>query len=169
MEENQNMIDALWTNYEVLNDQIQFSDAKAGAILAAQGILIGFLIPGIQETPTEFWSEHPLSLVFQIVGLAMNFITAFYCLWCLSPTLKVKNATSLIFFMKAAEFDHPHAYADALEKAFDDERGSLEQIAAQLWASSRVAAKKYKLMAWATRFFMIGSVASIIGAILGLL
>ena len=144
-------IETLWKTYNVINEWIRFSDTKAGAILAANGIIASIVLPKLSDHKV-FLNNHPTLLILLMMGITTAFISIILSIICLNPTLKIGTKTnSVIFFANIAENFQTH---DEYEKnALDvliDEKHAAAQIAQQVWANSKVALKKYKAVVWAT-------------------
>jgi len=143
-------IETLWKTYNVINEWIRFSDTKAGAILATNGVITSIVLPKLSDY-TIFLNDHLVLLILLILGIITTFISIISSIICLSPTLKIGTKTnSVIFFANIAE--NFETYNDYEKNALDvltDEKHAATQIAQQVWANSKVAMKKYKAVAWA--------------------
>lgn len=144
-------IETLWKTYNVINEWIRFSDTKAGAILAANGVIASIVLSKLSED-NVFLNNHPIFLIPLILGIITTFISIISSIICLNPTLKIGTKTnSVIFFANIAE--NFEIYSDYEKNALDvltDEKHAAAQISQQVWANSKVALKKYKAVAWAT-------------------
>lgn len=144
-------IETLWKTYNVINEWIRFSDTKAGAILAANGVIASIVLsklPGYKV----FLNDHLMLLILLILGIITTFISIISSIICLNPTLKIGSKTnSVIFFANIAEnFETYNEYEKNALDVLTDEKHAAAQIAQQVWANSKVALKKYKAVAWAT-------------------
>ena len=160
-------IETLWKSYSIINEWIRFSDTKAGAILAINGVIASIVLSKLANG-NNFLDVHQIFPVLLILGTITTFISTIFSIYCLSPTLKVGDINnSLIFFANIAErFGSHYDYEKIAQDVLADEKQAATQIAQQVWANSKVAWKKYKAVAWATYFLgltiLIG-ILSIIG------
>ena len=144
-------IETLWKTYNVINEWIRFSDTKAGAILAANGVIASIILSKLPDHQV-FLNEHLTLLILLMLGITTTFISIILSIICLNPTLKIGTKTnSVIFFANIAE--NFQTYDEYEKNALDvliDEKHAATQIAQQVWANSKVALKKYKAVVWAT-------------------
>ena len=162
-------IETMWKTYNTINEWIRFSDTKAGAILAANGVIVTIVLSKLTGSK-DFIYSCPIFLILLIIGILASFISIILSIVCLTPTLKVGKATSsLIFFANIAEeFKSPNDYEKAALNALTIDEQSMSQITQQVWVNSKVAWKKYKAVTWATYFLDLTILIGIIG-ILGFL
>ena len=162
-------IETLWKTYSIINEWIRFSDTKAGAILAANGVIASIVLSKLANGK-NLLDVHPIFPILLIIGIITTFISIILCIICLSPTLKVGDKTnSVIFFANIAERFETHCdYEKIAQDVLADEKQAATQIAQQVWANSKVAWKKYKAVAWATYFLELTILIGIL-SILGIL
>jgi len=144
-------IETLWKTYNVINEWIRFSDTKAGAILAANGVIASIVLSKLAESKV-FLDNNTIFFYPLIIGIILTCISIVSAIICITPTLKIgTKSNSVIFFANIAE--NFETYNEYEKKALDvliDEKHAAAQIAQQVWANSKVALKKYKAVAWAT-------------------
>ena len=150
----------LWKIYDAIGESIRFFDAKAGVILAANGVLIGAAVTALQGN-RNFVLEHPAFLTFAALALVSLAGSAICCLLCISPSLvtyhpRLKKAESPIFFAHIANLAGPEDYEKAVLEKLTDERKALWQMSEQVWANARVASRKAKLIPFAVFFLGAG-------------
>jgi len=143
-----NTIETAWQIYATVNEWIRFSDTKAGAILAADGVIAAVAFSLLPEpVPAAY-----LPLI--VSGAVSGVLSVYFSILCLNPALRFGEPNSLIFFAHIAQrYQGPNEYAEALVGVFSEEEAAAAQIAAQIWVNSRVALKKYRAVTWATRSF----------------
>jgi hypothetical protein len=152
--------EALWKVYVELNEWVRFADAKAGAILAADMVIVS-LLPGAlfsKEFRPFATTGSTLAAVAAILGCLGLLASAVLCLWCIKPRIKSRPAgpASLIFFSHIAE---GHDDADAFARAardFDDPEKAYLQISRQVWANAWVADRKHDAVRRAVYGLMFG-------------
>ncbi len=72
-------LESIWKTYEMVNDWIRFSDAKAGAILTADGVLVGIflaLLPHFFSLSTRKF--HTCSSLIAWNTFGMSFCVLFF-------------------------------------------------------------------------------------------
>lgn len=144
----------LWNTYNAIVNWIQFSDAKAGAILATNGVVLGLAFSNFGFLQPILAKSVVFQLLFLIGGVAL-YLSLLLCVVCLMPTLAVGEPSSIVFFAHVAkESKKATDYRDAVNKVFIDSK-ELDQIADQVWAISTVAWKKYRAVGWAIRAFAV--------------
>lgn len=159
----------MWKNFNTINEWIRFSDTKAGAIVAANGVIATIVLSKLAESK-NFFDSYPIFLVLLVIGILTTFISIILSIICLTPTLKIgRTSSSLIFFASIAEkFDSYDAYEEASLNALTVDEQVFSQITHQVWANSKVAWKKYKAVTWATYFLIITILIGLV-SILGIL
>lgn len=134
--------ETLWRVYDTINEWIRFSDTKAGAVLAVNGVIVATFFTDIGGFK-DYLCNHPLLVYPLILGILTELASIYFALCCLSPTLKTNDPTSLIYFAQIAQaFETPQDFEEKATAAFDDGTQSTTQIAQQVWANSHVAWKK---------------------------
>lgn len=157
-------IETMWKNYNTINEWIRFSDTKAGAIIAANGVIATIVFSKLAEAK-GFFESTTIFLILLIIGILASFFSIILSLVCLTPTLKIgKTKSSLIFFANIAEkFTSSNDYEKATLNALKNDEQAFSQISQQVWANSKVAWKKYKIVTWATYFLELTILIGIIG------
>ncbi|BCM90134.1 hypothetical protein IAD21_01985 [Abditibacteriota bacterium] len=140
----------LWKTYEAINEWIRFADAKAGALLTINGVLIGAAISKI-DNKQKF---HPdqlfywIALVLAVVCGAYLVASAKDSLLCIKPILKDKPGAfpppkpSTIYFEHIAQNPTLNDFHKAV-LAVKGDKLAFEEIAAQVYAVSEVARQKH--------------------------
>ena len=88
-------IEALWKTYNSINEWIRFSDTKAGAILAANGVIASIVLSKLTKS-NVFLDGHPIFLFPLIIGIILTCISIISCLICITPTLKIGNKSNSV-------------------------------------------------------------------------
>lgn len=144
----------LWKVLDSISEWIRFADAKAGATLAAQGLLASLLIPSLIGNKRIIFAS-PVLLI--LVGVCFAFAIASFllCMRCITPRTKVKKSESVIFFSDiASSYPSPQTYRNALERLDKNESAVGEQLANQVWENSTIAVNKFQNSTWALRCFL---------------
>ncbi len=145
-------LDTLWKIYENVQGLIRHSDAKAGAILVADGAIATILlsnVPVLAATCAHSAIVHLLILA----GAALLFLSAILAGVSIIPAVDVGDPASLIYFNHIAHFYPTYdAYAQAVKEALDRDTIG-DDLANQIWIISKVAQKKYRHVAWSIGCF----------------
>jgi Family of unknown function (DUF5706) len=139
-----------WKIFDVINARIEHADVKAGAILAACGVISAALIaittrPGGRDT---------LLQVFAAASGAFVLMAATFSCGTLWPRrLRRKIPESILYFDHIARRSPaaPEEYEDELRTILADQEAITREIIRQIWATSRVAARKYDFLDHAVR------------------
>jgi|WetSurMetagenome_2_1015567.scaffolds.fasta_scaffold76613_2 hypothetical protein len=150
-----NTQESMWKIYDTLNEWIRFSDAKAGVILATNGIIAGAILSDPAGLKA-FLYKNPVFFIPLILAVLMACISIYFSLRCLNPTLKIGKPDSLIFFGHIAlNFETAEEYQSVAKKIFLDDDLAESQIAEQIWANSKISQRKFEAVTWATRFLAV--------------
>ncbi len=141
-----------WKTYNVINEWIRFSDAKAGAILAANGAIVTIAIDSASQI-NALLSESFIFWIFFLIGVSSLFLSTFFSLRCLTPKLKVGSSESIIFFGHIAN-SSLRDYRINVKEVFGKEV-ELNHLCDQIWANSKVAWGKYEFVALTIKCFSI--------------
>ncbi len=138
----------LWKTYTVINEWIRFADAKAGALLAVNGVLIGAALGKI-DGKQQFHPDQRLywiALVLAVLCAIFLIVSAACSLWCINPILKLKNQDSAkkstIYFEHIASAETQKEFYGRI-LAVKGEQKAFEEIADQVLAVSKVAKTKH--------------------------
>ncbi len=158
-------LDNLWKTYGIINEWIKFSDAKAGAVLALNGVIIGLIYSNLQNNPGDF-TKHPIIFTSLMLGILVGCISIYFCLRCLNPTLKLGEPNSLIFFSHISQkFKKYEDYVNAANNAFNDEKNLQDDLSQQIWVNSKVAHNKYVAVTWAIRLLSLTLLIDILSSV----
>ena len=132
-----------WKSLHQTTDLIKVADTKAGAILAADGVLGGALLRTL-PAPND-WSAKWLYVTLLLGGLGLVILSAVSALSVFAPRLSTDRSRSLLYFANIARRystseDFATAYRDLLE---DGEQLQLS-LTEQVWATSRIARRKFR-------------------------
>jgi len=163
-------IESLWNTYEMINKWIRFSDTKATAILAVNGVIAGFYFSNV-DILKEILLRSPLALTPLFVALGFIIISTWFSVSCIRPRLKIDVKPSLIFF---SDVSNNYSTAENYEKDMKAMLANKEEIGTQLsrqvWANSKIAQCKYDSITCAIIFLVLtlfASIAFIITAVWG--
>jgi hypothetical protein len=133
--------DNLWKTYVAINELIRFADTKATTILAVNGVIAGFYFSNISSIQ-QILQQKRVALVPLLTAAGFILISSGFSACCIVPRLKMNKSRCLILFCDIAKFESAEAYEKAVEEEMTD--GKVEKdLSDQIWANSRIAAKKY--------------------------
>jgi hypothetical protein len=151
----------IWKIYETVNEWIRFSDSKAGAVLAANGVIIGLLAPSAIKFKQLILSDTFLTNI-SIACLTSLLVSVVLSLVSLTPTLKIIQPKTHIYFGHIAEsFPDASSYQKELSDNPKVTTSLSAQIAGQIWANSKIALWKYRLTKWAILSLGLAIISSI--------
>ncbi len=137
----------LWRTLQSINEWTRFADAKAGAILTADGVL-GTLAASIVKEHWTDLSKHGFFRPLALVGGFFLMASAMVCVKCLYPKTRVTGETRSLLYFHHIAIDDLNKYLESTEALCDDEKANRE-VAKQVWANAKVAREKHREVAWA--------------------
>jgi len=163
------MIDALnmrnmkndldWIVFSQVNEWIKFADMKATALLAIGGVLGGLLV---SSAPVS--SSHGVRQILFIAAVISVVLSTLMSLFALLPRLgRSTELTSLIYFDHVARrfAGDRDRFVVAFAAAVEDAAAMRAEIAAQIWANSVVAQRKFRGLTYAT--WLVGAAMVLAG------
>lgn len=154
--------DSQWRIYGLINEWIRFADPKAGALLAANALMLVSAV-GAFKDHKAFFNSHMLVSVLGVVGLVGLIASAYCCLVSIFPRTRAAGGKSLIFFDHIAGNASPGEYSRAADALGHEDRAFAE-ISEQVWQNARIAADKHEWIARAILAFIFGlSVSLVVG------
>jgi len=147
-------LEPLWKIYESINGWIRFSDTKAVAILGINGVIASFIFSNLSSIKLIL-EVYNFLVILLMVGIVSFGLSIYFSFQCLSPTLKVDESTSNIYFGNIAEnYEDSGTYRKTLRKTILSEEGFFNELTSQIWVNSNIANIKYFNVQWCTRFFI---------------
>lgn len=134
--------EAAWKIFDVATARIEHADAKAGALLAAAGVL-GAVLMSIADDP-RYWAFGAITA--SVASAIFVFGTVACCCAALWPRRGRRAGSSSLLY-----FDHiargyrrdQEAYVRDLARTISDPQVLSQAISEQIWTTSMIAAKKY--------------------------
>ena len=143
-------IETLWNIYDSINSMIKFSDTKATAILAINGVVLTIIFSNISKFLPLI--ADPLYRNFVIVSVTVGTLTGIVSIICSISCLIPKTnfykdkkdyKTSTIFFGDIAKKENPGSYSQFIKEVLSKE-GQLENdILQSIWINSKISANKF--------------------------
>ena len=161
--------ESLWRVYTSTNEWIRFSDAKAGIVLATEGVVVGVVYSNISSL-RDIVVHHPAFFYFLLACSISGAVSFYFSVRCLLPTVSVGDLTSVLFFGQIARhYKDPSSYENAAKDLLSDSSHIRAQLSQQVWANSKIAAKKFALVNRAISYFAITMLLGLIGVIVVIL
>ena len=163
------MIEDAWRLLNSTNEWVRFADGKAGGALAGAGVLAGALATaGLSD---KFDTAPNAAVWFGMLAGVAALVAAALSVYALLPTLRVGEPVSLIYFEHVARRYRADTdgHAEAVKELLSDEDRYFKEVAAQVWANSVVARRKFLASAWALTALGVGVLLGGIAALITLI
>ena len=138
--------DHAWKALGLVNDWIKHAETKAGATLAATGVIGGVLYNLVKDVHSPGWYFNTLA---SLCGISV-FVTGILAALALWPRLRSReDPTSALYFNHIARaHSSPATYQETLRLLTSNSDELIKEIAGQVWANAGVAHRKYH---WSSR------------------
>jgi hypothetical protein len=147
-------LEIMWKTHDTIGELIKFSDTKAGAILAINGVVLTIVFSEAIDS-SNFIIKNKIVLSSLVLGFISGFISMGFSVLSLNPSLTSPQSSSLMYFGNIAEnYDNYARYKIAVIAAISDDMAVMDQISEQVWIISKIALNKYRAVIWAIRFFI---------------
>jgi hypothetical protein len=146
----------IWQIYDNISELIRFSDTKAVAILASDGVVAGLYFSNTAAIQNILTSRQYVLLPLTI-SLILLLISGYYSAACLFPRIKSESKCNLIFFSDiVSSYNNPNAYEEAIKKACQEPNCETiqRQLLHQIWQISQIAQCKYSAVKQSVPFFV---------------
>jgi hypothetical protein len=154
--------DNLWRTLEFVSEWVKFADAKAGAILAADGVLLALLIGQLDDS-----RRSAVALAVLRCAIACAVSSGILAVWAVVPRVHSSGSDSLIHYGRISKFASFENYRDTVTAAHAAGDEIPTALMLHIWTLSRVARHKYRLISWAVR--LLAAAIGVGVLILGLL
>lgn len=149
MEENsEGTREDLWRTLQAVSDWVKFADAKAGATLAVDGVILALLAGHLRGFPRPEFS----TIVALFCAIALAAFSGLLAVWAVMPRLRRLGADSMMHYGTIANFEDVDTYCAAAIATLTNPDKFAKTITSHIWTISRVAAHKYHLIIWSIRF-----------------
>jgi hypothetical protein len=137
-------VDNGWKSLSHVNEWIRFADVKAGAALAATGVLGGLLVKQIPSI--DDFQSHPVYTSLLALAIACDGMAALIATRILAPRLRTGEPRSLLYFDHIARryAKRSKEFTETFVDLTSKEDRLAFQIAEQIWANSTVARRKFR-------------------------
>jgi hypothetical protein len=141
-------LEFVWRAFTNLNDWVRFSDTKAAAVLAADGVIVASIATLLAGSHTSVF-QRPLAIIWLAAIVIAAFYSAVNALTSISPRLKTsEESSSLVFYMDIDRgYPSSAAFTKTLREALANPDRAVTEIGQQVWANSKVASLKYRFVA----------------------
>ena len=160
-----------WKQLQHVHEAVRYADAKAGLILTLNGVLVGLVVIRLQAS--GFFAGHPVTAPALVAAVGLLAVSVACDIAAVMPRqVTAGGRGSLLHYERiGAEFaGRPDDYIDEFVKLSADTGLLQQEIAAQVWANSVLARRKYRCVQWGLRFLAAAlgvSVFAAIAAVLG--
>jgi hypothetical protein len=145
------VIEILWNNYILTHDLIKFSDTKAAAILAADGVIALIIFANISNIKDYIVNDNTIQLLF-IIGTISYCGSFFFAVLSIIPITQIDKENSILFFGHIAKnFKSSQDYENNAIKKLGEDNALISEICQEIWIDSLIAQKKYALVSWSLR------------------
>lgn len=146
--------DYLWHTLEATQEQIRFSDTKAGAIAVVNGTIFTISL-GAADGLSALITRQPWMIWPVMVCSVLLIFSTYFALRCLMPRIRFPKKGNLpashIFFQDVAEkFESAAEYERSVVAMLEHPSAARTEVTGQIWANSRIAAAKYRNVRQAT-------------------
>lgn len=157
-------IENLWKIYENTSELIRSADTKATALLAVNGVVVGFYVSSISLL-RDILAKSPLAFLLLVPALIFLIFSMYFSVNCVFPRLKTNgglNLTNVIFFQEVTKsFHNAEGYKKAIEQAFKDDKILQANLSEEIWIISSIANNKYQSVRRAVYSFLFALFAGI--------
>lgn len=162
------VLEGLWKAYQANAEWIRATDTKAGAVLAAAGVLVGVVASAVKDNRADIL-RNPVLGNCVVLGTTLLVLSVVYGVNCISPTLGFRRKRglarsvtefqdakeSVIYFEHVASLERPDDYALIAGEVFTHPEKAQAQVAQQVWALARVCSEKNRQVAWSIRLLAL--------------
>ncbi len=155
-----------WKQLQHVHEAVRYADAKAGIILTLNGVLVGVVVIRVQTN--GFFDDHPVTAPALVVAMGLLAVSVAWDIAAVMPRqVAAGGRGTLLHYQRigARYADRPDDYIDEFLKLFSDTDRLQEEIAAQVWANSVLARRKYLCVRWGLRFLAAALAVSVFAAI----
>jgi hypothetical protein len=154
--------DDLWRTLAVVSEWIRVADAKAGACLAVDGVMLALFAARLRGSP----GPSVLATVTLSTATSMAALSALVAVWTVLPRARRLGAMSLVHYGTIAGFESADQYYVAASTALTDVDDFDRNLTQHIWTMSRAAAHKYLLVGWTIRLLVTAVTIGILALLL---
>jgi hypothetical protein len=136
----------LWRTLQQVAEWIRFADAKAGAVVAADGVMIAFYAGRLDKPGVGLPAKLALSGALLIAALS-----ALFAVMTVAPRARRVGATSALHYDVIAAHPSASAFHGAAMTLHADRNRFDEALTNHVWTLANIAKRKYTYAAWAIR------------------
>lgn len=138
----------LWRTLQTVSDWVKFADAKAGATLAVDGVILALLVGRLRGFPKPEFS----TIVALFCAIALAAFSGLLAVWAVMPRTRRLGADSMVHYGTIAKFDSATSCCAVAIATLTNPNEFAKTITGHIWTISRVAEHKYLLVIWSIRF-----------------
>lgn len=155
-----------WKAFQHTNELIKTADEKAGAVLAAGGVLGGVLVNALPAQP--WWSGTWLSTALLLASIVLVSVSILLSLAVFVPRLRPRESISPLYFDNIARrYRTPDVFSERYTEVLDHEDQLQHALSEQIWVTSRIARRKFRAVAPAVWFFGAALITALLAGVIG--
>lgn len=141
---------------------IKFSETKAVVIITVYGVILTIVYSNAKEI-LSFIENSNLILALTVLSALFSIGSVLCSFLALNPILKNADPDSIIYFGHIQEkFSSSEDYSKYANEVIADSERLNQNIADQVYQTSKIAWRKFQLISWGIRFFAISLLLLII-------
>lgn len=134
---------------------IKFSEAKAIFLITIYGVILTITYTNAKDLYPVLNKSILLS-IFTFFASLFAITSLAYCFFALNPVLKNDNPNSIVYFGHIKEkFKTSKEYVEYAGKILSNKEKLIENVADQVYQTSKIAWRKFSFVSWAIRFFLV--------------
>lgn len=150
----------LWKIFESTSKLIRFSDTKAIALLATNGVITSFYLSNINLVK-DILAQRSISIFLLMLTVTCLLFCVYFSLRCIFPSLKKNMNCNLVFYQDIVDFHNDaNEYEIAIKESFKNTDALQAQLTHAIWAISQIAKDKYFAVSMSIIFFVVALFAN---------
>lgn len=154
-----------WKALQHTNDLIKIADAKAAAMLAADGVLVGILVRALPAQ--QLWLTDWLHAGLLLISIGSVGASLLFALRVFVPRLDPGASQSILFFDNVArQYSKAGDFVPPYRTTLSDTAKLEESLAEQIWATSRVTQRKFRNVTPAIWLFGFALIIALLASVM---
>ncbi len=153
-----------WKALQHINDLIKVADTKAAAMLAAGGVLGGILLRTLPAQ--QRWLVEWLHVGLLLISIGSVSASILFALMVFVPRLRTDASRSILFFDNiASRYAKAADFVPVCRRTLGDTARLEASLAEQIWATSRIAQRKFRNVTPAIWLFGIALITALLAGL----
>ncbi|MFI6909643.1 Pycsar system effector family protein [Nonomuraea sp. NPDC050394] len=162
MNDERSVLEDLYRNIQQIAEWIRFADAKAGAIVAVNGVMIAFYAGRLGGNPRP----SAIAVVSTSAALVVAAFSALLAVVTVSPRARRLGANSAIHYGTIAAHASAEAFHQTVMTVYADAKQLDRALSTELWMLARIADRKYIYVVWAIRVWIAAFLLGVVTLLL---